>query len=59
MYPFLGCYAEDIGNYLPTFRDNIGPETLVRNKATAPRNIPEKRRALLHRGGSLKSCRDL
>jgi len=59
MYSFLRCYAEEIGNYLPTCRDNIGPETSVSNYETAPRNIPEERRSQLHRGGSLQSCRNL
>jgi hypothetical protein len=55
----LGYYAALSGSYVPTFRDNLPvPFSSVKkskNYRSALRNIPERRRFLIHGGGSLKS----
>ena len=44
----LGSYTASCGNYLPMFRDKMGPircpETSVNNYQTAPCNYPEDHR---------------
>jgi len=50
----LGCYAAQIGNYLPTFMDDICPETAVTNHQSTLRNNPKERRSHVDRNGSLK-----
>jgi hypothetical protein len=56
------CYcAASNGNFLPTFRDKMGPmgcpETSIRNYRHSLRNDPEEHGCHLRRGGSLKSLR--
>jgi hypothetical protein len=57
----LGYCVASSDNFLPTFRDKMGPigcpETSIRNYRYSLRNNPEEPVCHLRRGGSLKSLR--